>query len=90
MNEPCSECGGGEYCPPSKSGSLYQLLYMVFFFCGGFLLSAVYSLGKKERIQCSKCGRFYEAHTPKTKRYRAVFIALIILIIIGLVYEVFF
>ena len=63
--------------------------YLFYWALGGWIFGLVYSLSRKQRLQCGTCGRFYEIHTGTTKVFRIILIVLWLLILLGLLSFVF-
>ena len=78
---PCPECGGGKYKPPRGPSSFYLICFIL----GGWILGAIYIFSRRQRIECTTCGRPYEIDTPRAKMFRRLLIAIWISFLIGVV-----
>ena len=83
--KPCPACGCEEVVPADVLKHHVNMFNVALFFLGGWILSVLWSVGRKEKVRCVQCGNVYTRKTPVSKLARMIFAVLVVLALLGLV-----
>jgi hypothetical protein len=76
----CPKCGGTEIRP---AGALRHHFNVWIFLLGGWLLSLLWSVSRKEEVQCVQCESIFQRATRASIVARILLVLFILLVLLG-------
>ena len=74
----CGKSDGYELSVPIRRSFSWLV-----FILGGFIIAAVHSASRKQRVKCNGCGGFFYVSTGTSKAFLVILIILIALVLLG-------